>query len=86
MSSYQTQSADTSVEAERVMFDRYRSMGPAEKLRLFRDLSAATQQFALAGLRRRHPSASDHELKMRLVATRFSQATMKEVFDWPEDS
>lgn len=86
MSSYKPQSPDTRIEAERLLLDRYRTMTPAEKLRIFGQLSRTTQELALAGLRRRHPGASSSELRMRLAATRIDPAAMKEAFGWPQSS
>ncbi len=86
MSSYKPQSPDTSIEAERVLLARYRTMTPAEKLRIFRQLSRTTQELALAGLRLRNPGASSSELRMRLAATRIDSLAMKEAFGWPQSS
>jgi hypothetical protein len=80
---YRTQSSDTSIEAERLLIAHYRRLTPANKLRIVAELSRASQQLALAGLRRRHPHASPHELAMRLAATRLDGPTLRDAFDWP---
>ncbi|HKE14320.1 MAG TPA: hypothetical protein VKB80_05635 [Kofleriaceae bacterium] len=82
MSAYRTQARDTSLEAERILIARYRSMSPAEKIVIVRDLSRMTQQLALAGLRRRYPDADDHELRMRLASARLPASVMRQVFGW----
>jgi hypothetical protein len=80
---YKTQARDTSPETERLLIQRYRAMSPAEKVGIVRELSRASQALALTGLRRRHPSADDHELRMRLASTRLPDSVMREVFGWP---
>lgn len=82
MSRYRTQSRDTAVEAERFLIERYRAMSPADKLRIFRQLSLATQELALAGIRRRFPEASPRELRLRLAATRLDRETLRDAFGW----
>ncbi len=84
MSRYRTQSPDTSVEAEQILVERYRAMSPADKVHIFRQLSRATQELALAGLRRRHPQASARELQLRLAATRLDRDTLRDAFGWPD--
>jgi hypothetical protein len=69
-SGYRTQSADTSIVAERVQFDCYRAMTPLEKLEIILDLCSTGRELSLAGLRMRHPSASDEELELREAALR----------------
>jgi len=84
MSRYRTQSADTSFDAERILVRGYRAMSPADKMRIFRQLSRATQELALAGLRRRHPQASPRELQLRLAATRLDADTLRAAFGWSD--
>ena len=59
---------DTSADAERLQTDLWRRMSPAEKAAIIRDLTLAVQQLALAGIRHRHPEASDRECFLRLAA------------------
>jgi hypothetical protein len=82
MSRYKTQSPDTSFEAERWLVERYRKMTPAQQIHIFQQLSRASQELAMAGLRDRHPHAGPEELRLRLAATRLSAETMREVFGW----
>jgi hypothetical protein len=82
MGGYRTQARDTSLEAERFLIERYRSMSPVEKIAIVRELSRASQSLALAGLRRRYPDADDRELKMRLASTRLPASVMQQVFGW----
>jgi hypothetical protein len=82
MSGYMTQSSDTSLEAERWLIERYRAMTPAQKIHMFRELSRASQELALAGIRERHPDAGDDELRMRVASTRLPASIMSTVFGW----
>jgi hypothetical protein len=61
---------DTSPDALRVMTALYARMTPEEKFRRVRDLTMAANQFALAGLRRRHPGETESELLLRLARIR----------------
>lgn len=49
---------DTSIDAYRRQVDTYRSMAPAERLRLAAEMSAHVRALAEAGIRRRHPDWS----------------------------
>jgi hypothetical protein len=85
MSVYRTQSLDTSVEAERILIDRYRRMTPAEKLDIARALTKAAHELALAGARLRHPGATDDELRLHVAACRLSPEIMAAAFGWSPD-
>lgn len=54
-------SRDTSAEAERVQIALWRAMSPLEKARAVSAASRAVQQLSLAGIRHRHPRATDDE-------------------------
>ncbi len=82
MSHYRTQSRDTSREAEEVLMEGYRRMEPWEKIQLVCDLSAASQELALSGIRMRYPDADEDELRMRLASLRLSPTEMREAFGW----
>ena len=53
---------DTTPEARRVQYDLYRQMSAAQKMRLVFDAYRMGKLLAMAGLRQRHPSASDEEI------------------------
>ena len=57
------QPSDTDPWAERMLFDHWRSMKPAEKGELVRKLCRSLLQTHLAGLRSRHPDATEDELR-----------------------
>jgi len=66
--------------AERVQFDCYRSMTPQEKLENILDLCRAGREWSLAGLRLRHPAASDEELELREACLRLGPELAHKVY------
>jgi hypothetical protein len=68
MDGYRTQSPDTSREAEELQFEAYRRMSFAEKLAVIDDLNRTADGLARAGIRERHPNATDEEIRKRLAA------------------
>lgn len=83
--SYRTQAADTSIEAERILLERYRAMTPAEKIAIARALTRTVHELALAGARLRHPEATDDELRLHVAATRLPRDVMAAAFGWHAD-
>ena len=81
-SGYQTQSADTSPEAERILIDAYRRMPPWEKARRLTELVRAVEDLARVGVIERHPDANEEEMRLRLAALRLDRDTMVRVFHW----
>ncbi len=79
---YQTQSADTSPEAERILIDAYRRMPPWEKARRMTELIRAVDELARAGIRERYPDAAEDEIRLRLGALRLDADIMVRVFNW----
>lgn len=82
---YRTQSSDTSREAEEVLFAAYRRMSPAEKLERVGALGKMLKAVVLADLRAAHPTADEHELRLRYAARLFDRTTMRAVFHWDPD-
>jgi hypothetical protein len=62
-----TQSPDTSPEAERVLIELLRQAPAWRRLQLADRMSNAVRSLSLAGLRARHPGASDAELRRRFA-------------------
>lgn len=58
---------DTTPDAERIVIERLQAMTPAERLGVAIGMSRAVRELALAGIRKRHPGASDREILMRLA-------------------
>ena len=79
---YETQSPDTSVEAERLLIEHYRSVSPWERLRKAGELGAFAEAVAMAGIRRRHPSASEQYVRIRLAALTIERETMIRLLGW----
>ena len=75
-----TQSPATSLEAERVLVERLRAAGPARRSAMAGNASRALRQLAFSGLRRRHPQATEAELRRRYVALTYGEATARQLF------
>jgi hypothetical protein len=85
---YRTQSEDTSYEVELMLFERWRSMDPAEKAALIGDASEALLELNLAGLAQRLPDASQRELELRAVALRYGKELVRDLLgvEVPDES
>jgi hypothetical protein len=81
-SAYRTQSRDTSREAEELQFAHWRGLTPAQKARIVAGLTRMTNQLARAGIRVRHPGATDRGVELRLMALRVDRTTMIKFFNW----
>ena len=82
MDGYRTQALDVSPDVERVVIEGWRSMSAAEKVQQVCELTDTARKFALAGIRRRHPDASEHEVRLRLASFWLDRDTMVQLFDW----
>ena len=60
-------SLDTSTAFEQRQVEAWRRMPPAEKLQLVSDTTQAVIDLSFAGIRRRHPAASDRECFLRFA-------------------
>ena len=63
-------SEDTTVEAEDAQVRRWREMSSTEKGALVTSLSQAVATLTLAGIRHRHPTATDRECFLRFAILR----------------
>jgi len=64
-----------------------RAMTPARRLAAAGSLSVAARQMAMAGLRARHPSASEAELRARLFVRLYGRAEALRVLrEVPDDA
>lgn len=63
-------------------------MTPAEKLRCVEDLTRTANTLSLAGLRRRHPEATEGELLLRLAVLRLGEDLVRKAYGRlpPDDS
>jgi hypothetical protein len=73
-------SADTTAAVEQRQVDAWRRLSPLEKLRLVSDTTRAVTQLSLAGIRRRHPQASERECFLRLAAIMLGVDTARRVY------
>lgn len=83
---YKTQSPDTTPQVERFLFDRLRAMPISQKARQLREINATVELLAIAGIRRRHPGATDQEIRIRLAALRLDRETMIQVYNWDPEA
>lgn len=74
--------SDTAAKADAVRLRRYARMTPAEKAARVVDLTRTACLMALAGLRRRHPAATEPELLLRLAALRLGAETVWRAYGW----
>lgn len=82
MDGYRTQASDLHPDVERVVVEGWRAMSAAEKVQQVCQLTDTARKFSLAGIRRRHPGASERELRLRLASFWLDRETMIRLFDW----
>jgi hypothetical protein len=74
---------DTPPEVEALWIEGLRRMGPAARLRMAFDLTAAVRALAAAGIRARHGAdLPERELRLRLGALTIDRETMVRAFGW----
>ena len=70
--------ADSSLAVERLQIDAWRQMSPLRKARTVDGLTRTAQAFAIAGIRHRHPGASERECFLRLAVLKLGrEATLR---------
>jgi hypothetical protein len=67
-------SADTTPEAEALLFKLLAKKSPAEKLRMVSRMNAMVRDLSLSGLRQRHPDDDAVQLKVRLAELLYGSA------------
>lgn len=82
MSAYRTQSDDVHPDVEAIVIRGWRLMSPAEKVAQVRHLTRTARRFALAGIRERHPEATEAEVRLRLASFWLDRETMIRLFGW----
>jgi len=73
-------SSDTSPEVEQVQIELWRRMSPMEKLRAVAEISRAVQELSLAGIRLRHPGATEEECLLRLAILKLGRELACQVY------
>jgi len=71
---------DTSPETRTVLARLYAQMSPAEKLERLRAVTLAANRLALAGLRARHPDATEGALLLELAKLRLGDDLARRVY------
>ncbi|MEO5820833.1 MAG: hypothetical protein ABIT71_10025 [Vicinamibacteraceae bacterium] len=72
-------SSDTTAEIEQRQIEAWRRLSPLERLRLVSDTTRAVTNLSLAGIRHRHPHASERECFLRLAAIRLGVQTTRRI-------
>ncbi len=80
MSQVRPLARDTHPEIEKIQLDFYRGLPAWKKLERVEDGNRTTRLFALAGLRARHPEASDAEIQRRLMDLLLGPETARRAF------
>ena len=73
---------DTELEARRVQVEIWRRMSAADKAAMVDRLSAEIRAPALAGIRQRHPEATDLEQQHYLAVLLHGAEVVEEAFGW----
>jgi hypothetical protein len=73
-------SSDTSLAAERAQVELWRKMSSIEKAKTVSEISRAVQELSLAGIRLRHPEASERECLLRLAIIKLGRKLACEVY------
>jgi len=73
---------DSAADAIAVQSDLYRQMTSDEKAHCLRNLCMSANTLALAGLRRRHPGATERELLLRLAVLRLGEEHVFQAYGW----
>ena len=82
MSSATFGALDTSAEVSALLAQRWRSMSPTEKFEAVHAANRDCAALAEAGVRRRYPDASDHEVRLRVAALHLGRELSVAVYGW----
>ena len=75
-------SADTSRDAERLLFEHYGTLEPWEKVRIMCELGALMEDLSKRSIRERYPEATEREVNLRFAALRFGPDLVRRVWGW----
>lgn len=73
-------SRDTSADVERLQIEAWRRMSPLEKAGIMSHATMDALTLALAGIRQRHPGASERECFLRLAALQLGSTLVRQVY------
>jgi hypothetical protein len=71
---------DTSPEAEKVLIDILRNMSPEQKGALISGMFQMGRDLAFAGLRDRHPNATDEQIRLLYAKERLGDQLFGQVY------
>ena len=78
---------DTSPERQDDYFRRLTRLTPEQRGRIAARLTASVRRLAQAGIRARHPQASEAEVRVRLVVRLYGRAEAQRLFgEIPDDA
>lgn len=72
--------SDTTPEARRVQIAALRAMGVEGRARAMLDLNRLAREFALAGIRTRHPDYDDEKVRRAFFRLTFGRKLFREVY------
>lgn len=75
--------SDTPPEVLRVQYEIYRRMSPARKFQLVLDTYEMGKRLAMAGLRTRHPNASEEQLRRLWAQQHLGRELFERVYGVP---
>lgn len=78
--------ADTTPEMEKLYLNLLRQSSPAKKMEMLTQLNSAANELAMCGLRKRHPDASQEQLKRMLASLLLGEDLAKKVYGDLEDA
>jgi len=73
-------SRDTTADIERIQVETWRGMSSLEKAAIVTQATGAVLTLALAGIRQRHPEASERECFIRLAALQLGPTLTRTVY------
>ncbi|HEY2028349.1 MAG TPA: hypothetical protein VGH20_03980 [Myxococcales bacterium] len=71
---------DTSPDQQAAYYARLAGLSPAQRLRIAARLSTAVHRLAEAGIRERHPAATEAEMRIRLAVRLYGRAAAGRLF------
>lgn len=79
-------SSDTHPKMEALQIELWRQASPTRKMHMLAQLNASAHTIALAGLRSRHPQASNAELRRRLAGLLLGEELARKVYGEVHDA
>ncbi len=73
---------DTSPEMQQGLVEIWRAMTPSQELEIVAELNRDTDRMAEAGVRSRHPEATDRDVVLRVAALRNGRDLSVAAFGW----